>query len=339
MLKTTQAKSLVFELRDAVRQWDSWSPTPDQMASWQGEAVKPIAETLHQLIAKVGEAFRTTRIEKGAWELALAFDRFYAEFGRWALSLSVAPDAVDPGGTPEMWSAWRGVLKVADQRKPPPPPHAVVLQSQGCNIRTIAVRFGWTNEDGQPDTARVNRELAASPEDREYDPDNWTHPRERKFYDELKIQFDERCEKLQKEQDANNPRTTKREPSKESWESLFEMPYMSIRQIALMKMVTEDDVREKMEELGYVKCAEGFRRAHESGRVKRGDKEPEFLSRHNPHDEFGDDIEARVMACMNDGLKAKSIADLLSGARNLPVTVQQVAKIIKDNREKQETAA
>jgi hypothetical protein len=334
MLKAKEVKSLVFELRDAVRQWYNWNPTPDQMAAWQGQAVKPITETLNQLIVKVGTDLRVTDIEHSVWDLVLAMDQFYAEFGRWALSASVAPEAVDPSGTTEMWSAWRDVLKIADHRKPPAPPHATVLQAQGCNPRTIALRYGWMTEHGQPDIVRVNRELAASPEDREYDPDNWTHPREKKFYDELKVRFDQRNERLWRDQEKVNPRLGERQPCKESWEELFEMPYMSIRQIAIMKMVTEEEVRAKMDELGYAKCPEGFRRAHESGRVKRGDKEPEFLARNNPHDEFGDDLEGRVMACFHDGLKAKSITDLLSGSRNLPVTVQQIARIIKEHSAK-----
>jgi hypothetical protein len=200
------------------------------------------------------------------------------------------------------------------------------------------MRYGWLTEDGRPDTVRVNRELSATPSEREYDPDNWIHPRERKLHEQIAEKFRERCERLQKAQEKMNPRLAERQPCKESWEELFELAYMSLQQIARMKMVSEDEVRAKMDELGYVRCAEGFRRAHETGRVPRGDKDPDFLSRHNPHDEFGDDLQSRVIACFNDGLKAKSIADLLSGSRNLPVTVQQVAKIIKDHKA-QETAA
>ena len=338
MLTTKDAKALVFELRDTVRAWDAWNPTPEQMGSWDGKAVKPITERLREAISKVSEEFNTPDIEPGAWELALAMDVFCGEFASWMLSASIAPDAIDPGGTPEIWNAWRGVLKVADMRKPPAPPHATVLQAQGCNVATIARRYGWYTETGQPDIPRVNKELAATPAEREYDPNNWIHPREQKFYDELKVKFDQRCEKLRKEAEKYNPRLADRQPSKESWEELFELAYMSIQQIARMKMVSEDDVRAKMEELGYVKCAEGFRRAHETGRVPKGDKDPGFLSRNNPHDEFGDDLTGRVMACFQDGLKAKSIADLLSGSRQLPVTVQQVARIIKDNKP-QESAA
>jgi hypothetical protein len=94
-----------------------------------------------------------------------------------------------------------------------------------------------------------------------------------------------------------------------------------------------------MDELGYAKCPEGFRRAHESGRVKRGDKEPEWLSRQNPHNEFGDDIVARVMACHGDGHKPKTICDMLNGLINAQLTTQQVHKMIKDNEKKQEAAA
>ena len=118
---------------------------------------------------------------------------------------------------------------------------------------------------------------------------------------------------------------------KEAYETLFELPYMTVRQISIMKMTSEEEVRAKADELGYVASVEGFRRAHESsGRIRRGDKEPEWLLRNDPHDECGDDIEARILACYRDGLtKAKSIADLLAGSRNLPVTVQQVSKVIK----------
>lgn len=330
MLKKTEAYKLVFELRDAVRQWDQWNPTPEQKEMFQNEGVKPVPNSLKEAIINVGEAFQIVDIEQGAWELAMAVDKFYAEFGRWASSIAAAPDAVHPGGSIEMWETFRDLLRVADNRLPPAPPAAVILQTQGANARTIALRYGWYTPDGNADIQRVNRELAAAPEDREYDPETWVHPRERAFFENTKRKFEERCQKLQEVQARLQPRNVQRKPSKESWESLFELPYMTVRNVALLKMVTEDEVRAKADELGYVPSVEGFRRAHESGRVRRGDKEPDWLLRNDPHDECGDDIEARIMACYQDGLtKAKSIADLLAGSRNLPVTVQQVSKILK----------
>lgn len=334
MLKAKKAKELVGELRDAVRQWDHWIPAPEQKAAFMNEGVKPVTDELKDVIIKSCEKFQSTDIEQAAWEMTLAIDVFYAEFGRWVTSMAAAPEAIHPGGSSEMWDAFRDVLRVADKRQPPAPPPPSVLVSQGATPRTAALRLGWYTPEGSPDVPRINRELAAKPEDQEYDPSTWVHPREKKFFEEIREAFEARNQQLSEAQERMKPRTVARQPCKESWESLFELPYMTLRQISIMKMVTEDEARAKMEELGYTTCVEGFRRAHEGGRVRRGDKEPEWLSQNNPHDECGDDIQARVIACYEDGLtRPKSIADLLTGARNLPVTVRQVSEIIKRHKE------
>lgn len=334
MLKAIEAKKLVNELRDAVRQWDNWVPAPEQKAAFLNEGVKPVTDDLKDVIIECCEKFQVTEIDQPAWEITLAVDVFYAEFGRWATSMAAAPEAIHPGGSSEMWDAFRDILRVADKRRPPAPPSPNVLVSQGTTPRTAALRLGWYTPDGNPDVPRINRELSAKPEDQEYDPDSWVHPREQKFFEEIRVAFEKRNEQLAEVQERMKPRSVERTPCKESWESLFELPYMTLRQIAIMKMVTEDEARAKMEDFGYTTCVEGFRRAHEGGRIRRGDKEPEWLSQHDPHDECGDDITARVIACYRDGMiKPKSIADFLAGARNLPVTVQQAGKIIKQHKE------
>jgi len=338
MLTKQRAYQLVNELRDAVHQWDAWECPAEHRMLYNGQGVKPIGESLKQKIVEIGEAFRTSDIEMPAWELALKVDDFFSEFSRWLVDMSIAPDAIHPSGTPELWETYRAVLKVADTRRPPAPPPAHVLVTQGATARTIAQRYGWYTDGGRPDIERVNQELAARPEDREYDPKTWMHPRERQFLSEIKTEWDKRCEKFESQAASERPPKSERQPCKESWEELFEYPYMRLEQIAMMKLVSVEEVRAKADELGYVKCAEGFRRANEY--TRRGDNDPSWLTRHDPHDEFGDDIDKRIIACYEDGLKrAKYIADLLSGSRNLGVTVQKVAQVIRRYKEEQEVPA
>ena len=339
MLTKTEAVKLLSELRDAVRQFENWQPTAEQMVKWYDRQVKPLGEELKQAIIDKCQPFQTVEIESGARELALAVDVLYAEFSSWIVSLQAAPGAVDPSGTNEMWDAYRAVLKVLDTRKPPAPPPPHVLVTQGNHPSTIARKLGWFTEDGRPDTDRVNCELAAAPEDREYKPAEWTHPRERKFAEEIAVKFEARNARLLQTLGQSKRSSVVRKPCTQSYEELARLQYITVRQIALKKMVSEEEATRELESLGYIACPEGFRRANASY-VRKGDEEPDWLTRHDPHDECGEDIEARIVKCYEDGLtRPKSIADLLTGSRNLPVTVQQVGKVIKDHKKSQESAA
>lgn len=345
MLTKTEAWKLLAELRDAVNQFDRWTPTAEQMVHWSGGPVKPIGEALKQVIIKTCTPFQydskgyVAEIERGAWQVALAVDRFLAEFGAWAQSMEIAPDAVPPGGTQEMWDACRAIFAVLDTRRPPAPAPAHVLLAQGNLPATIARKYGWFTEDGRPDTDRVNRELAAAPEDREYNPETWIHPRNKQFDTEIEIAFYERKERMWRQLEADRPKRAERKPSNKTYEQLLEMRNITLKNIATIKQVSEEEAMAEITALGFVPCPEGFRRAN-IGYVRKGDEEPEWLSRHDPHDECGDDVDARIRACYDDGLtRPKSIADLLSGARKLPVTAQQVARVIKEHKKTLEPVA
>lgn len=339
MLTKIEAVKLLSELRDAVREFENWQPTTEQMVKFGDRQIKPIGEALKQAIIEKCQPFQTVDIEVGARELTLAVDILYAEFSSWLVSLQAAPGAVDPSGTNEMWDAYRAVLRVLDTRKPPAPSPPHVLVTQKNYPATIARKLGWFTEDGRPDTDRVNRELAAAPADREYNPAEWVHPRDRRFAAEIDAKFQIRNERLLQTLGQSKRSSVERKPCTQSYEELARLPYITVRQIAMKKMVSEEEAARELESLGYVACPEGFRRANASY-VRKGDEEPDWLTRHDPHDECGEDIEARIVKCYEDGLtRPKSIADLLTGSRNLPVTAQQVGKVIKEHKKSQESAA
>lgn len=323
---------------DVVKRWNAWQPTVEQKKLFDSKAVKPIGEALQEAFTKTGDSFQRIDIEQGAWELALAVDAMYHAFAEWLNDFTVANDAVDPGGSSELWDAYARVVEAATKRRPPAPPSVDILLKQNANPRTIAIQYGWKRDDGTPDVERVNREIAAKPDDREYDPANWVHPREQKFMDEIKRQWDDRCEKIKEEAAKAPPPRDQRKPCPQSISELAELPYMTIRNIALKKMMTEDEVQRELDELGYVKTSDGFRRANERGYRSRADREPEWLSQHDPHDECGDDINARIIAVYEEGgmSKPKSISDFLAGARNLPVTPAKVAAVLREHKKAKE---
>ena len=341
-LTTQQAFDLVAKMKQVVEGWNQWQPTPEQKIMYVGRGVKPITEPVKEVLIEVGEAFRTEDIARGARELALAVDNLFAEFSRWLNDYKVAPEAIPPYGADEMWDAYRTVLTIANRRVPPAPPHAVEMRAQGDTVNTIAMRFGWFTPEGHPDLARVNKELNARVDykegidEREYDPETWVHPRLKKQAEEIDRLFEERNERLRVEIASERPKLADRKPCEETWDELAQLPGITLRQISLMKRVTESEARTKLDELGYVKTADGFKRAGFTGRVPRGTAEPEWLEENNAHDEVGDDLDARILACAEDGMKPKNIADLLSGARGYAVTPQKVAQVIRRAKEKQE---
>lgn len=340
-MKTDVAKSLIAGLKDAVDRWNAWQPTIEQKKLFDGKAVKPIGEDLQTAFMRTGEKFDTPNIDQGAWELALAVDVMYSEFTQWINDFAVASDAVDPGGSGELWDAYAKVIEVATKRRPPAPPSIDILLKQGDHISTIAKKYGWWRSDGMPDTERVNREIAAKPEDREYDPSNWIHPRERRFMNEIERLWKERCERMRDEAAKAPPPRDQRKPSAQSISELAELPYMTVRNIAIKKLMSEEEVQKELDELGYVKTSDGFRRANERGYRSRADREPEWLSQHDPHDELGDDVNARIIAVYEDGgmSKPKSISDFLKGARELPVTPAKVAAVLREYKKEKESVA
>ena len=345
MLTKKQADELAAKLRDVITQWDAWQPSPEQMVLYLGRGSKPMREAVKEVFVEVGEAFRTVEIQQSAWELTLAVDKAYSEFGRWIRDYETAPEAIPPHGSDELWEEVRALWTVVDRKRPPAPPHAIELKSQGCSLSTIAMRYGWYTSDGRADQARVSKELAAQVDrsrdidDREYDPDTWVHPRERDFADQVQAAFQERCEKLSLELESVRPGMIDRKPCKESYEELAELPFMTYKQIAMMKRITEDEARQELTSLGYVKCPDGFRRAHETGRVPRGEREPEWLQQHDTHQELRT-VDDRIVAIANDGItKPKNIADLLSGKHGIQITAQKVAQVLRRHKEKTEEAA
>lgn len=342
MLTKDDVDGIVAKLRKVVSEWDAWKPAPEQMVLYLNRGTKPLGEDVKQAFIEAGEAVRRPDIAPPAWQLTLAVDRVFEEFSRWITDFEVAPEAIPPNGSDELWEAVRALWQLAAQRRPPPPPHATMLRAQGANLITIAQRYGWYTEDGRPDQARVNKELCARVDpangidERQYNPDTWVHPRETAIMQEVAKRFEDRSAKLAAETKSSRPAPEQRQPCRQSYEELAELPHMTYRQIALMKRVTEDDVRKELDRLGYVKTADGFRRTNETGRRPRGEAEPGWLAQNDPHDEFGSDIDARIVACYEDGLtKPKSIADLLNGARALAVTPAKVAQVIRRHKESQ----
>ena len=120
-----------------------------------------------------------------------------------------------------------------------------------------------------------------------------------------------------------------------SIEELAELPGISLRNISLKLQITEEEAKAQLDDLGYVKTSDGFRRANERGYRARGDRDPEWLVEHDPHDECGDNLDARIIACHQDGMKPKHISDLLRGARDLPVTPHKAAAVIREFKKQQ----
>ena len=200
-------------------------------------------------------------------------------------------------------------------------------KEMGSDLRSIAMALGWWSAPSLPDIERVRRELVAKPEDEEYDPSTWVHPRERQRMKELKVEWDARCERMEDEFEVVNRRRAKREPCKDSVEQLANLPNMSVRQIALMKCMTEDAVRRELAFLGMVEQGNAI----QTMRSKPDrNEEAEALRDSDPHDECGTDINARIIAMYQDGVRKKLIYKKLTMCLAVSVSPQKVARVIQD---------
>ena len=276
--------------------------------------------------------FFTTDIAPDAWQIALAIDLVREELRRWindrqAIGAGMAvPAIIDPRGSAELWRAYREVLAIATARRKFPPPRAKIQRDQGSNSRSIAMAFGWWRAPDEPDIERVMRELAAKPEDEEYNPVTWIHPRELQKQKAIEAEWNARCELLQHEIAVTKSPRRRREACKENVEELAHLRGMTVRQIAMLKCMTEQQVQVELAHLGMYLDASGLHE-HRSTRSEK-DVAEEVLRECDPHDECGTDIDARIVAMHQDGTRAKYIAKKLTQCLMQTVSPQKVTRVI-----------
>lgn len=333
MITREAAVTAIKSCQEIVKEWEAWKPTEDEKHRYENMMVKPLGDEVVQALSALADMFFTTEVANDAWAIAMASDKLRDELRRWLQDRAAAGDGrhmpaiIDPRGSAEIWQAYREIVAIMQAPAPKKPPSAKMQKEMGSDLRSIAMALGWWSSPNMPDIERVRRELVAKPEDEEYDPSTWVHPRERQRMKELKIEWEARCERMADEFEVVNRRRGKREPCKDSVEQLANLPNMSVRQIALMKCMTEDAVRRELAFLGMVEQGNTI----QTMRSKPDrNEDAEALRDCDPHDECGTDINARIIAMHLDGVRRKYIHKKLTMCLATTVSPQKVARVIQD---------
>ena len=332
MVTLKEVLEAVQILRQTVEAWQLAAPPEVPLVEWRGLQRKAVSEDVQQAADLLFELVATEDIENSldCRRLVLAIDEFDTAFCDWAEKCQHNPDRTDPSGTPDVWAAYQRMLDAKMPRvfKHPEPIGALQALKPPTSPQQIAKIYGWYLPNGQPDTDKVQEEITSP--GKHYNPTQWTHP----GYVREKAAADARWEQRAKKPTANRPQREDARGPREAPESIDELITHGInaKQIAKMKRVTEEQVRDRAAALGIPldgNLVSAFYR-----QTKTQDEEQEIKQRaetmrvatFNSHEELGTDLVGRVTAMCADGVKPKDIAKALENA--FPgINPQRVVKI------------
>ena len=334
MITRESAVTAIKSCQEIVKEWEAWKPTEDEKHRYENMMVKPLQDEPVQALSALADMFFTTEVANDVWAIAMASDKLRDELRRWLQDRAAAGDGrhmpaiIDPRGSSEMWKAYHEIVKIMQAPAPKKPPSAKMQKEMGSDLRSIAMALCWWSAPNQPDIERVRRELVAKPEDEEYDPSTWVHSRDRQRMKELKVEWEARCERMEGEFEVVSRRRGKREPDSTPIEQLANLPGMRVKQIAIMKQMTEEAVHRELAHLGMVAQGETI---HVMRSKPDRNEEAEALRDCDPHDECGADINARIIAMNQDGVRKKLIYKKLTMCLAISVSPQKVARVIQDS--------
>jgi hypothetical protein len=251
------SRSEILELWAAfeqqVEQWEQ-SKTP-VLVEWEGgysRSFEPLEPALIDLMASLQDG---TAVDRAAWSVVLAIDSFIKACTEWAEAVKQNPRHVDPSGGKAVWDAYREVRPACTDTTPEKLESvASLLSLRGMTAQHVAIIYDWYDESGNPDIDRV--------EDERCSPGKHTagmrNPAKVKREKEVEAQWKRRCEEFggydpsifdgseQTEQPRKDP------PAPESYEELLSLPGMTLQQVADMKHVTVEEVREHAQQIALM---------------------------------------------------------------------------------------
>jgi hypothetical protein len=164
-------KAISQQLSDAIE--DAINTTADEEIKGDSVIVHPVAED--------------------SFEAALLFDQLataYRDFKRRACA-ALSLQEIEVDGDQALWRAVYGLREWAITKYNYQPPSPIpVLRSQGVGDEQIARIYGWMDEDGEPDFAKVLEE--ESKPGTHYNPKTWVHPAKRKRIEAARAAVDAR---------------------------------------------------------------------------------------------------------------------------------------------------
>lgn len=334
-----EIKAAVDLLEEVVKDWESAPRDQVAIVHWRGNdrravsvEIESAANELFELVNQADEEFENSH---DCHALVLAIDDFDDAFCKWAEACQRTPDRTDPGGGPEVWEPYNRMLAAREQRAYARPEPIGALLAQKVSHQQIAKIYGWRDPSGAPDLVKVQEEITSP--GTHFKADKWVHPALRRIIADVADRWAKREAKQQRP--GRKPSAPEPKVQREAPESLDELIYggVNVLQIAKMKRITPDQVRERAADLGVPLDGSVLSAAAARARRPSPTEDEEEISRKaeelrllgaNDHADLGDNKEARVLAIAADGREPRDIVKILANA--FPgLTYQKVTRIIE----------
>lgn len=334
-----EVKAAVDLLEAVVKEWESAPLDKVAIVKWRGNERRAVSSEIenaaNELFELVSQAEDFIEDSHACHALVLAIDEFDDAFCKWAEACQRMPDRTDPGGGPEVWEPYNRMLAARQQRAYPRPEPIGALLAQKVSHQQIAKIYGWRDASGAPDLVKVQEEITSP--GTHFKADKWIHPALRRVHADVADRWANR--EARQQRPGRKPSAPEPKVKREAPESLDDLIYggVNVLQIAKMKRITPDQVRERAVDLGVPLDGSVLAAAAARDRRPSPTKSEEQIAADadalrwlgaNNYGELGEDKEARVLAIAADGREPRDIVKILEKA--FPgLTYQKVTRIIE----------
>ena len=226
----------------ACKDWETDEQTP--MVEHKMREVRAVSAKLDRQWSELYDLVTGGEIEPIAYPLVMAMDEWIDEVDRFRDSTTA-----NPGGTDELWRAWKVVLELV-KRKPVPQMLETIdylINVQKCSPAQVARIYEWKDEFGQPDSRRVLEIFQSGEEQPPTVSPHWT-----RLCEKNQASWEARTSR-QRQSIAEPVRQLEAVPvvAPETIDTLLEQNVPS-RQIARMKNIDQQTVIDYAREVGMV---------------------------------------------------------------------------------------
>jgi hypothetical protein len=239
---------------EAVTVWEE-SKAP-VLVEWEGGLSRSFEMLEPAVVQLMQDLQDDTVIDKSAWSVVLAIDEFIKATIEWAEQVKLNARGTNPSGSKAVWDAYREVRPAMEDRLPEKLESvASLLSLRGITPQQVAVIYDWYDSAGNPDVDRVEEERINPGKHTQ----GMRNPARVKREKEIEERWKKRCEEFggydpsvfDGSESTEKPETKDR-PAPESFEELLSYEGMTLEQVARMKQVSIDEVREHAREIALM---------------------------------------------------------------------------------------
>ena len=240
------------EFQKSVEQWET-NKTP-VLVNWDGGLARSFEQIEPSVVDLMGYFQDGSVFSRDAWQTVLAIDTFIQATVTWAETVKQQPKHTDPAGGKDVWDAFSAVEQAANDNLPDRIESvASLLSLRGITPQHIAIIYDWYDAAGNPDIDQV--------EDERLNPGKHTsslrNPAKLKREKDVEAAWKARSEQFGGYDPSvfDGPRESidisNEPPAPESIEELLSLDGMTLEQVAKMKKITIDEVRESAKQIAY----------------------------------------------------------------------------------------